>query len=361
MTRGLFALVLVVMLGAAACAPAAQPAASKPAPSGSAPSAKPAAGAPGAPDTAPASGTASAPAASQAPVSVKLGYSVLSPANSALLAAAEGGFYQRNGLDVELFALGAGQTSQAAIIAGEVPAASASPTSAYAAVLAGADLAIVGAVFDTIAFQIISSRELTSLADLRGKTVGVNRIEGAPHVALRFVVRHAAGIDLDRETRVVQVGGQPERVAALRSGAVQATLVDPPFADLAEREGLRVLADTADMNVPYPLTALVMHGDFLRTKRDTARRVLQSVVDGTRAFRTDRELGIRTLRTWFKLEDEELLAQTYDYFSKVLPTEVLPRAEGLQVAWEEIAPEQREGRNLQPQDIVDASLAREIR
>ena len=217
-------------------------------------------------------------------VAVKLGYSVLAPANSGLFTAAESGIYERNGLDVELFALGAGQTSQAAIISGEVPAASASPTSAYAAVLAGADLAIVGAVFDTIAFQVISNPDLTTLTDLRGKTVGVNRLEGAPHVALRYVVRRAAGLDLDRETRVIQVGAQPERVAALQAGAVQATLVDPPFAELAAQEGLRVLADTADMNVPYPLTALVMHGDFVRAQRDVARRV-------SRAWSTARGLS----------------------------------------------------------------------
>jgi NitT/TauT family transport system substrate-binding protein len=354
--RVALALGLGLALAAAACAPASQPtgpAGTTAQPAGAATAGPAAAGAER------ASPPASA-AAQPAPVAVKLGYSVLSPANAALLIAAEGGIYERNGLDVELFALGAGQTAQAAIISGEVPAASASPTSAYAAVLAGADLAIVGAVFDTIAFQIISRPELTTLMDLRGKTVGVNRLEGAPHVALRYVVRRAAGVDLDRETRVIQVGAQPERVAALRSGAVQATLVDPPFAELAEREGLRVLADTAEMNVPYPLTALVMHGEFRRGQRDTARRVLQSVVDGTRAFRTDRELGIRTLRTWFKVDDEELLAQTYNYFSKLMPTDVLPRPEGLEVAWEELPAEQREGRSFQPQDIVDASLAREI-
>ncbi|HZS02939.1 MAG TPA: ABC transporter substrate-binding protein [Chloroflexota bacterium] len=348
---------LALALMAAACAPASQPAS----PAG--PEAKPAGGPTAGAGVGSAALPSPPPPAAEAParVAVKLGYSVLSPANAALITAAEGGLYERNGLDVELVALGAGQTSQAAIISGEVPAASASPTTAYAAVLAGADLAIVGAVFDTIAFQIISSPELTTLADLRGKTVGVNRLEGAPHVALRYVVRRAAGLDLDHETRVIQVGGQPERVAALRSGAVQATLVDPPFAELAEREGLRVLADTAEMNVPYPLTALVMHGEFLRGQRDVARRVLQSVVDGSRAFRTDRALGVRTLRAWFKVDDEDLLAETYTYFSKLMPTDVLPRPEGLEVAWEELPAEQREGRSFQPQDIVDASLAREIR
>ena len=69
---------------------------------------------------------------------------------------------------------------------------------------------------------------------------------------------------------------------------------------------------------------------------------------------------MRTLRTWFKVDDEVLLGQTYTYFSKLMPTEVLPRPEGLEVAWDEIPAEQREGRSYQPQDIVDASLAREV-
>src|SRR5687768_1753012 len=176
MTHAVLALGAALALLVAACAPAAQPAVAPPAP------AKPAAGAPGASQPAPAAGAQpAAPAAPQALQPVNLGFSVLGVSNAALLTAAEGGLYQRNGLDVELSALGAGQTSLAALLSGEVPAVSTSPVSAFNAVLAGGEVVIVGAVFDTISYQIISTPDIRSVDELRGKTFGINRLEGGPH------------------------------------------------------------------------------------------------------------------------------------------------------------------------------------
>jgi NitT/TauT family transport system substrate-binding protein len=303
----------------------------------------------------------SAPAASpQPPESVKLGYSVLSAANSALFAAAEAGFYERNGLDVELVLLGAGQPAEAALISGEIPAASTSPISALNAVLAGGDVTVVGAVFDLVAYQIVSSKDVASLVDLRGTTMATNRLGGSPHSALRLIMA-TAGVDLDREVRVVQAGGQLERVAAVRNGAAQATLVEPPFAPQAETEGLRLLADSSEMRIAYPITALVVNRQWLNARRDTARRALQSVVDGNRAFRTDKELGLRTVQRRFQVDDPALVEATYAYFSRMLPDYVLPAPEGIQRVLDEIPPEQLAGRPLAPSDPVDASLAREIR
>jgi hypothetical protein len=104
----------------------------------------------------------------------------------------------------------------------------------------------------------------------------------------------------------------------------------------------------------------VMNRSWLNAQRDTARRVLQSVVDGARAFRTDKELGIRTLRHWFQVEDPALLEATYAYFSRLLPDYVLPAPQGIQRVLDEIPPEQLAGRKIGPDDLVDSSLAREV-
>ena len=78
-----------------------------------------------------------------------------------------------------------------------------------------------------------------------------------------------------------------ERIAAVRNSAAQATLVEPPFAQQAAGEGLRLVADSADMRIVYPITALNVNRQWLETNRDTARRLLQSVVDGrARSART---------------------------------------------------------------------------
>src|SRR5947199_268120 len=97
----------------------------------------------------------------------------------------------------------------------------------------------------------------------RGRTIGINRFGGAADFMIRYLLRQVA-VDPEREAVILQVGAQPERVAALRNGAIQATLVDPPFQALAEREGLRIIADTAELDLAYPLDVLAVNRGWLR-------------------------------------------------------------------------------------------------
>jgi NitT/TauT family transport system substrate-binding protein len=303
-------------------------------------------------------------AAAQAPAQplqrLTIGFSVTSAIHAGLYVAQEAGIFERAGIEPELTDLGAGTPAQAALLSGNLVVGSVSGPSTLNAVLAGGNLAMVGAVYDRMPFQLIATRESATVADLRGKTIGINRIGGSPHWVLRYMLRHA-GLDPENDVRVLQIGQQPERLAAIRSGGVQATIVDPPFSVIAERQGLRVLADAADLGLAYPHSTLVMNREWLRTQRDTARRVLQSVVDGNRAFRSDRALGVRTLQRWLQLDDTALIEEAYAYFSRGVPDELLPRPEGLQLIIDEAATEQPAARDLRPDDLVDPTLSRELR
>ena len=87
----------------------------------------------------------------------------------------------------------------------------------------------------------------------------------------------------------------------------------------------------------------------------------QAVVEGARLFKSDRELGLRTLQRWLKLDDGALLADTYAYFARAMPDRLLPREEGLQLVIDEVAAQRPEARALRPTDLVDPSLAAEVR
>ncbi|HEY7066310.1 MAG TPA: ABC transporter substrate-binding protein [Chloroflexota bacterium] len=352
-------LALLGVLALAACssggpsAPASAPAASKPA-----------AGAAAAPQAAasvaPAAASAAPPASGQPRQQLKIGFANVTAIHSALWTASEGGIFARNDLDVELANLGRSQSVQAALLSHEVVIASVSGSSTVNVQLAGGDLVMIGAIFDTMPYQLATTRDITSLTDLRGKSIGINSFGGAADSILRYLLRQA-GVDPERETTILQVGAQNERIAALQSGAIQATLVDPPFSSIAEKEGLRVLLDTTDLGIAYPQDVLVVSREWLASHRDTARRILQSVADGGKAFKSDRELGIRTIQKWLQLDDPALAEESYAYFARVLPDEILPRLEGLQLVIDEVAADHPEARNLRPEDLLDASVAREVK
>jgi ABC-type nitrate/sulfonate/bicarbonate transport system substrate-binding protein len=336
--------VLIAALLAACVAPTAPPAARGPAPRAE-----------------PSDAAQPAPAAPTAPLAaMRVGFANVAAAHAPLYVALESGAFARQGLDVELVNLGSSTASQAALVAGDVMVAGVGGSSTITAMLGGADLRIVAALFDTVPYQVLSTPEVAAIADLRGKTIGINRFGGAADFVIRYLLREA-GVDPDREVVLLQVGAQAERVAALRNGAIQATLVDPPFQALADRESLRIIADTAELDLAYPLDVLVANREWLRTQRDQARRVLQAVVEGARLFKSDRELGMRTLQRWLKLDDGALLADTYAYFVRAMPDRLLPREEGLQLVIDEVAAQRPEARALRPTDLVDPSLAAEVR
>jgi NitT/TauT family transport system substrate-binding protein len=298
---------------------------------------------------------------SPAPVErLRIALSTVSASTAGLYVAQETGIFGRYGLDVELVNLGSGQPAQAALLSGEVVAIVASGASTVNAILAGAPMVMIGAIHDTPSYLLLSTRDVASMSDLRGKTIGINRLGGAPHAVLRYLLRQG-GVDADREAQVIQVGQPPERLAALRSGAIQATLVSPPIGSLPESENLRVLADSGELNLAYPTLALVVQRPWLDTHRDVARRILGSIVEGTRTFKADPDLGMRTLRRWLDVDDPVLLDETYTYYRRALPDHALPRAEGLQVVIEEVAEERPEARTLRPEELIDPSLALELR
>jgi ABC-type nitrate/sulfonate/bicarbonate transport system substrate-binding protein len=348
--RPLASLGILIAALLSACATPAAPA--KPA---SAPPSAPAAGAPAA--VAPPPAPATSPPTLQP---LRVGFSNVAAAHAPLYVALESGTFARHGLDVDLTNVGSAVTSQAAMMTGDVMAAGLGGASTIAAKLAGADLDIVAAIFDTVPYQLLTTPDVTTIADLRGKTVGINRFGGSADFMMRYLLRQA-GVDPEREITMLQVGAQAERVAALQNGAVQATLVDPPFQALAERERLRILADTADLDLAYPLDVLAVNRGWLRSDRDQARRVLQSMVEGARLFKSDPELGKRTLQKWLKLEDSALLDDTYTYFTRAMPDRLLPREEGLQLVINEVAADKPEARALRPADLVDATLVAELR
>jgi NitT/TauT family transport system substrate-binding protein len=311
--------------------------------------------------TSPAAPAASAAGAGTptAAVPVRVGFANVTAVHAPLWTALEGGAFARQGLAVELVNLGPSQATQAALLAGEAPVASVSGSSTLNVLLAGGDLVIIGAVFDTMPYQLVANRDIATLAELQGKTIGVNRFGGAADFVLRYLLRQQ-GIDPDTQVSILQVGAQRERLAALRGGGLHATLVDPPFQTIAEREGLRILVDTAELNIPYPQDVVVVSREWLRTSRDLARRVLAGILEGGRQFHEDRELGERALRRWLQLDDARLVRETYDYFQRYIPAEPLPRPEGLQLVIDEVGTTHPEARSMRPQDLVDPSLIAEL-
>jgi NitT/TauT family transport system substrate-binding protein len=190
------------------------------------------------------------------------------------------GFYKKHGLDVTSVFTGSGSVTSQALIAGEAKLASTSVGPTAAAVSAGADLVILAGTIHILPYQFWVLPQVRQPADLKGKRVAISTFGSGSHLAAEVALQ-SLGLDPIRDKiAIMQVGTQPDRVAALASGRVDATPLEPGFGQAAKEKGLTVMADLTKADVPYLNTVLVASRRFVKESPQLTEAFLKGTIDG---------------------------------------------------------------------------------
>ena len=151
--------------------------------------------------------------------------------------------------------------------------------------------------------------------------------------------------------------------ANLRAGKIQATLFSPPQNFAAQGEGFNLLADVADLGLPFVHVVVATTRGFVRDNPETVRRYVKSYIEAIQLMKTDREIGIEVLGKYLRsIKEREILAKTYDgaipdnKFSR----KQYPSIPGLQMALDLLAEENPKAKSAKPEDFVDARFIKEL-
>ena len=122
---------------------------------------------------------------------------------------------------------------------------------------------------------LVSRRHIGSVAELRGRTVGVTQSGATEHRFLLLILKKY-GID-PQDVKVVSLRETPNRILAVREGIVDAAVLDVFSGLRLEKEGYRQLIFVKDIT-ELPATGLATHDDRIREKRSEVRRVLTAIL-----------------------------------------------------------------------------------
>ena len=218
--------------------------------------------------------------AQEAPKKLLVAYAGLISTHTSIWIAEDQGFFRRHGLDVTSVFTGSGSVTSQALVAGETKLASNSVGPVAAAVGAGADLVIVAGLIHILPYQFWVLPQVRQPADLKGKRVAISTFGSGSHLAAEVALQ-VLGLDPVRDkVAIMQVGTQPDRVAALVSGRIDATALEPGFGQAARDKGLTVLADLTKADVPYVNTVIVVSRRFLAENPQTVDSFLKGTIDG---------------------------------------------------------------------------------
>ena len=106
-----------------------------------------------------------------------------------LWVASQKGFFERQGLDVELIVIRASDVGIQALAGGSLEIAGSASDAPIAAIEKGLDLVIVGGIINGLSQSIMAAKKFKTYADLRGATFGAISLTSGVTFALRQVLK----------------------------------------------------------------------------------------------------------------------------------------------------------------------------
>jgi NitT/TauT family transport system substrate-binding protein len=256
------------------------------------------------------------PAAQQAvPVGAKGVYAAPGLSFSAIFLANRMGLWAKNGLTAELKQVQGGPLSMVALTNHEAHFAGVASTDPVVSWEKGIRTLAIGAFTGSLAMQFTARKDWMSRVGVspkasldekvkvfKGARVGASTIGGGPAQYTRYLARHA-GIDPERDMKILAVGFGAARMAALRTNQVDVTVGDAPEADQVELEGFGELFIDCAHEVPlfkdFPYTVALVTPELANEQPDLVRRVAHTLGQANDMFWTSFGEAVDILKQQF--------------------------------------------------------------
>lgn len=290
---------------------------------------------------------------------IRVGYPSPSASMYPLFATKEAGLFEKHGLDAELIYIQGVQMVQVHV-AGGLDFTGTSGIVTLQSSVSGADIVLLTNSIDTHLMKIIVHPSITSPAGLKGKSLAVTRFGSLTDLAVRPVLEQWK-LEPNKDVTLTQIGRLSDMVPAVLQRRVDGGVFSFPSSLYAEKAGLKPLYDLADSGIEVPTTTIAVSRSYAKANRDIVLRYVRAYVEGTHRLLTDRELGIRALRRYGGVQDNELLATTYDLFTKKYIKKVPTlTATAVQNALKLLAEGNPKAKNRRPEEFMDTSFMDEL-
>jgi NitT/TauT family transport system substrate-binding protein len=209
------------------------------------------------------------------------------------------GFFKQEGLDVRMKVYDSSDPIFVDLRKGEQQIAVASIESVIADAYKGGKVRIVAGSAKRPPHFIIAQPEIKSLADLKGKTIGVVSMHEGTTFFIADIAK-AGGFKLS-DVKVEAVGGSPTRQRLLKEKKIDAGLQPYPLSYEAEAAGFSNLGPIARLVPDYQFTSVMVDQDWAKANRAALVGFLRALRRGTEYMFAhpdeSAEVGARELRT----------------------------------------------------------------
>jgi NitT/TauT family transport system substrate-binding protein len=271
----------------------------------------------------------------------------------------KGGLFRKHGLEVELVFIPGSGVLTAAMVSGQVPLTFLAGAATVTSAIGGADTVLLSCAINTLFWRLFSVPEIKTVADLKGKRIGVTRLGTLEDGILRYVLKER-GLNPEREVSFIAVGPAPQRVAALSKGIIEAASFIPPQDIAAEKLGMNELIDMAKLGLYNPASCFASTKSYIRSNRDTVLRVMKAFVEGVKFYQDNKDLSLKVIAEFTQNKDLEVLKPSYETVVRFQDKVPHVNMKGIDFILKVIELRDSRAKNFDASSVVDSSFMQEL-
>ncbi len=265
------------------------------------------------------------------------------------------GLFDRESLAVEIVNQQDEDKVVADMVSGEAPIATPNAPSLLFSILAGSDLVIIAGVLNRPAFFLAAQPPISAIAELKEKTVGINQPRRMAGMVMLALLRKW-GFVIERDLQVVDSGVNDRSFEVLLEKKIDAALLPPEKAFLAEALGLRIIADSLDLDCHWVPLATTRR--FLRNNREAARKIALIYAESAHLFKSRPQETMKEISHHLPTlaDHPAVVEKCYRLFAAEFEPTLTPSMSSIESILKEVALQDPRAKKLKPADLVENLL-----
>lgn len=240
------------------------------------------------------------------------------------------GFFDQQGLDVQLVLLRGVPMTLQSLAANSLHIGSGGPEPYMEATERGLDFVITGGIINGMTQFIIAGKNYKTFESLRGTTLGSTSLTGGTVTAFREALKQK-GLEYPKDYKILVVtGGSSGNLAALQTGQISATTVAVPLNYAAEEFGYNIIGRLLDATPNFQSNVVVTRRSWADKNRPIMVRFMKAMVQSLRWLFDNRDAAVEFLAKEMQLKPAHAL-KGWEYYTqnRIWPPDGEPNVEGM--------------------------------
>jgi NitT/TauT family transport system substrate-binding protein len=247
-----------------------------------------------------------------------------------LYVAVDQGTFAKQGLQADLVEFRGGSELIKAVVSRSVDVGVVSLAEITSGIDAGQPLKAFYAGFNIPDFDWYGAPSIKSLADARGKRIGITQYGSSTDFITRYALA-VNGLNPSKDVQIIQAGPPATRLAAMQAGQLDISIFSTPEKFLAEERGYKLIYSQKQLSDDYPQHLIFATEPFLASHPNTIKALLRGHTLAVRLAKRDKHLAEQSLIKHLQF-DPKYAEQTYaDVIDRIYEDGHLPSEKSLDV------------------------------